>query len=132
LLDASVLLAAADVEDVHHLASRRLLVASDLPLTSLDLARYEIANVANVAWKRPELGVRLLGVLETIGDDGGLIASDMALIVAAGETASANDISVYDASYVVAARRSGHTLVSCDERDLISKGLAVSPTTAFS
>jgi predicted nucleic acid-binding protein len=41
-------------------------------------------------------------------------------------------ISVYDAAYVAAADECGHHIVSCDERDLVSKGLAVLPTNAKS
>ncbi|HEY4812210.1 MAG TPA: hypothetical protein VIH71_14240 [Solirubrobacteraceae bacterium] len=36
-------------------------------------------------------------------------------------------ICVYDAAYVAAADQAGGTLVSCDIRDLLSKGLASSP-----
>lgn len=36
-------------------------------------------------------------------------------------------ISVYDAAYAAAADEGGHRLVSCDERDLVSKGLAMLP-----
>jgi len=39
-------------------------------------------------------------------------------------------ISVYDAAYVAAARESGRSLVSCDVRDLVSKGLAELPDAA--
>lgn len=36
-------------------------------------------------------------------------------------------LSAYDAAYVAAARRNGWQLVSLDVRDLVSKGLAVTP-----
>lgn len=40
-------------------------------------------------------------------------------------------LSVYDAAYVAAARRNGWQLVSLDVRDLVSKGLAVTPDAAL-
>ncbi len=39
-------------------------------------------------------------------------------------------LSAYDAAYVAASRRDGWTLVSTDIRDLVSKGLAVTPDAA--
>ena len=39
-------------------------------------------------------------------------------------------LSAYDAAYVAAARRNGWQLVSPDVRDLVSKGLAVTPDAA--
>lgn len=71
LLDASVLLASEDRDDANHRDAVRLLSAP-APLSSLDLAHYEVANVA-------------------------------------------------------AARVLSASLVSCDVRDLVSKGLAVLP-----
>ena len=38
--------------------------------------------------------------------------------------------SAHDAAYVASARRQGMTLVSTDIRDLVSKGLAVTPDAA--
>jgi predicted nucleic acid-binding protein len=43
---------------------------------------------------------------------------------------SEHDLSAYDAAYVAAARRNGWQLVSLDLRDLVSKGLAVTPDAA--
>lgn len=45
----------------------------------------------------------------------------------AAELAIEHDLSVYDAAYVAAARAWGGVLVSCDVRDLVSKGLAQLP-----
>ena len=39
-------------------------------------------------------------------------------------------LTAYDAAYVAAARRCGWQLVSLDLRDLVSKGLAVTPDAA--
>ena len=45
LLDASVLLATFDPEDDHHAPARTLLEDVETTLATLDLVRYEIANV---------------------------------------------------------------------------------------
>jgi predicted nucleic acid-binding protein len=41
-------------------------------------------------------------------------------------------ISVYDAAYVVAADEADRRLISCDERNLVSKSLATLPENANS
>lgn len=130
LLDASVLLAAFDPEDKHHEPTRALLEDDEATLATLDLARYEVANVAIRAWRAPASVASLLAAVERLADDGGVLASTGALLTRAAELAERHAISVYDAAYAAAAGESGHQLVSCDERDLISKGLAVSPATA--
>jgi predicted nucleic acid-binding protein len=50
LLDASVILAAFDSDDELHGPSQTLLANPDVTLTTLDLARYEVANVAVRGW----------------------------------------------------------------------------------
>lgn len=131
-LDASVLLAAFDPEDDHHEPSRILLENSEMTLATLDLARYEVANVAVRAWRAPESVGPLLAAVERIADDGGVIASRSSLLNRAAELAEYHTISVYDAAYVAAAGEADRRLVSCDERDLASKGLAVFPASACS
>lgn len=127
LLDASVLLAAFDPEDDHHEASRALLEDEGTTLATLDLARYEVANVAVRAWRSPQVVAPLLTSIERIGDDGGVLASTETLLSRAADLAEREAISVYDAAYAVAADDGGHRLISCDERDLVSKGLAETP-----
>lgn len=127
LLDASVLLAAFDPEDDHHESARTLLEDEDATLATLDLARYEVANVAVRAWRAPDSVTPLLAVVERLADDGGVISSTDILLTRAAEIAERHTISVYDAAYAAAADEGGHRLVSCDERDLVSKGLASSP-----
>ena len=127
LLDASVLLAAFDSDDAHHEPARTLLEDDETTLATLDLARYEVANVAVRAWRAPELVVSLLTSIDRLADDGGLLASTGSLLTRAAELAERHSISVYDAAYAVAASDAGLQLVSCDERDLVSNGLAVLP-----
>jgi predicted nucleic acid-binding protein len=132
LLDASVLLAAFDPEDDHHGPARALLEDEEVTLATLDLARYEVANVAVRAWRAPESVMPLLAVVERLADDGGVLTSTVTLLARAAEIAERHTISVYDAAYTAAAGDSGHRLVSCDERDLVSKDLATLPANARS
>lgn len=130
LLDASVLLAAFDPEDDHHEPARGLLEDEETTLATLDLARYEVTNVAVRAWRSPDSVAPLLATVERLADDGGVLASTDTLLARAAEVAERHTISVYDAAYAAAADEGGHRLVSCDERDLVSKGLAVLPASA--
>ena len=127
LLDASVVLAAFDPADRNHEPARALLTSESVSLASLDLARYEVANVAIRAWGLPAAVAPLLSALERIANDGGVIASTGALLSRASELAEHHSISVYDAAYVAATDEGDRCLISCDERDLVSKGLAELP-----
>lgn len=130
LLDASVLLAAFDPEDDHHVSARAVLEDGKATLATLDLARYEVANVAVRAWRAPESVAPLLAAIERLADDGGVVPSTDTLLTKAAEIAERHAISVYEAAYAVAAVEGGHHLISCDERDLVSKGLAALPADA--
>ena len=127
LLDASVLLAAFDPEDDHHEPARALLEDDKVALATLDLARYEVANVAVRAWRAPKSVASLLAMIEKLADDGGVLSSSDALLMRAAEIAERHTISIYDAAYAAAAGDAGQRLISCDERDLVSKGLAALP-----
>jgi predicted nucleic acid-binding protein len=130
LLDASVLLAAFDPDDHHHEPARSLLVGSAITLATLDLARYEVANVAVRAWRTPKTVTPLLAAVERIADDGGVVMSTASLLERAAELAEQHEISVYDAAYVAASDQADRQLVSCDDRDLVSRDLAIPPATA--
>jgi predicted nucleic acid-binding protein len=132
LLDASVLLAAFDLEDVHHEPARALLKDDEVTLATLDLARYEVANVAVRAWREPEFVAPLLTSIDRLADDGGVLTSTGPLLTRAAEIAERHTISVYDAAYATAAADAGLRLVSCDERVLVSRGLATLPANARS
>lgn len=131
-LDASVLLAAFDPEDDHYEPASALLVDTETTLATLDLARYEVANVAVRAWRAPESVAPLLAAVEQLADDGGVLASTTSLLTRAAELAERHTISVYDAAYVAAADEADRRLISCDKRDLVSKGLAALPSKASS
>jgi predicted nucleic acid-binding protein len=130
LLDASVVLAAFDSDDELHGPSQALLADPDVTLTTLDLARYEVANVAVRGWREFGRVATLLEAIDRISDDGGIVPSTTSLLSRAAKLADEHTISVYDAAYVAAADQGGGTLVSCDIRDLVSKGLARSPASA--
>lgn len=130
LLDASVLLAAFDRDDDQHEPSSALLLDSDATLATLDLARYEVANVAVRAWRAPDTVTTLLAAIDRLDDDGGVVTSTTVILTRAAELAETHSISVYDAAYVAAAETGGHRLVSCDQRDLVSPELATLPATA--
>lgn len=130
LLDASVLLSTEDPDDEHHDDAVRLVGHED-PLATLDLAFYEVANVALRAWRDRSAAERLRERVIALAEDGGLTRVDSSLLADAIAIADEHDISVYDAAYVAAARRAGATLVSCDIRDLVSRGLACRPADAF-
>jgi predicted nucleic acid-binding protein len=132
LLDASVLLAAFDPEDEHHEPSRALLEEDEPTLATLDLARYEVANVAVRAWRAPDSVLPLLSAIDRLAEDGGVIAATTPLLAQAAELAERHEISVYDATYAAAASDLGRRLISCDKRDLVSRGLAVLPADALS
>ena len=126
LLDASVLLATEDADDEHHTAAVRLLAGKD-PLATLDLALYEVTNVAVRAWRDDNAAERLRERVDAVADDGGLVRADSELLARAASVVGEHGISVYDAAYVAAANRWGAQLVSCDARDLVSRGLARFP-----
>lgn len=127
LLDASVILAAFDSDDDLHGPAQSLLADPEVTLATLDLARYEVANVAIRAWRDLDRAAPLLEAIDRISGDGGVMPSTTGLLSRAAKVAEEHMISVYDAAYVAAAERTGGTLVSCDVRDLVGTGLASSP-----
>ncbi len=130
LLDASVLLAAFDPDDDNHQAARELLEDEETALATLDLARYEVTNVAVRAWRTPESVAPLLSAIDRVAEDGGVLTSGTSLLTRAAELAERHTISTYDAAYAAAAAESGLRLISCDKRDLVSRGLASLPADA--
>lgn len=128
-VDASVLLASEDPDDANHADARRLLGGAD-PLATLDLAYYEVTNVAVRAWRDQVAAARLLKRVAAVADDGGLVRADPSLLASATTIAGEQGISVYDAAYVAAALGWESELVSCDARDLVSRGLARLPADA--
>ncbi len=128
-LDGSVLLAREDADDDQHEAARELL-EGDANLSTLELAYYEVGNVAVRAWRDVPAAARLQGLVAAIAADGGLVRADESLMSHAIRVADEHGLSVYDAAYVAGAARAGLPLVSCDRRDLVNRGFAVTPEQA--
>lgn len=128
-LDASVFLAREDAEDDQHEAARELF-AGEATLATLDLAFYEVANVAVRAWDDPGAADRMRRLISAVADDGGLIRVDDNLATRATQIADKDGISAYDSGYVAGAASIGATLVSCDLRDLVNRNLAITPRQA--
>jgi predicted nucleic acid-binding protein len=124
-LDASVLLAAEDLDDANQPAAAALLRTG--ALGTLELAAYEVTNVADVRWRDPNAGQRLRERVWAIGELGALVRVDRALAERTAELSRQHALSAYDAAYVAGAERIGAPLASCDERDLVSRGLAQLP-----
>lgn len=128
-IDASVLLAREDADDDQHDAACTLL-GGDASLATLDLAYYEVGNVAVRTWRDIQAAARLQGLVAAIAADGGLVRADETLLARAVRVADAEGLSVYDAGYVAGAASVGAELVSCDLHDLVNRNLAVTPQQA--
>jgi predicted nucleic acid-binding protein len=110
-------------------ACRALAVNSNYPVAALDLTMIEIANVLGARDRRRRDAVDLCRLM--IGRCPHLTAAaDLTLIPLTLKLAIEHRLSAYDASYVAAAFIEGWTLVSTDIRDLVSKGLAITPDAA--
>ncbi|HZE14769.1 MAG TPA: hypothetical protein VE197_03145 [Mycobacterium sp.] len=79
--------------------------------------------------KDPDAAERLKQGIWMIADLGTLVRVDRDLSDKIAQLATQNRLSAYDPGYVAGARRLGVTLASCDERDLVSAGLAQLPAT---
>jgi predicted nucleic acid-binding protein len=120
-----VWVAAADADDRFHAGANRLLLSAR-ELTALDLTLYEVANAAVHRWRDADRAAWLHElVLEAAGDR--LIRVDAGLFEESVAVAAREEITVYDAAYVAAARRDGLALVSADVPDLVDRGLACAP-----
>jgi predicted nucleic acid-binding protein len=115
-------------QHAHHAQADRFLRAGP-PLTVLDLTLYEVANVVAKRYGKPGEARELVQGLFR-GSARPPLQADLALLEDGLSLMSEHALSAYDAAYVAAARRNGWQLVSLDVRDLVSKGLAVTPDAA--
>jgi predicted nucleic acid-binding protein len=129
LLDAGVWAAVFDPADRFHDSARSIVLNVDHPLAALDLTLYELANVLGVKMKLPD---KARDITQLVVDRCGssLLKVDPPALASAVRLAREHDLTAYDAAYVAAAQRYGWQLVSLDIRDLVSKGLAVTPDAA--
>ena len=128
LVDASVWVAAVTPQHPQHLQAEHFLRAG-APLAVLELTLYEVANV--VARKYGELDAArklVRGLFRSSARPP--LRADVTLFEEGLDLMSEYGLTAYDAAYVAAARQNGWQLVSLDVRDLVSKGLAVTPDAA--
>jgi predicted nucleic acid-binding protein len=125
LVDAGVWVAASTPAEPRH-AESLAVTESALRLAALDLTLLEVANVIGVKHAEP---LRARRVCDLMGErcDDRVVRIDGDLLEHCLDVATEHGLTAYDASYVAVAQRNGWTLVSTDIRDLVSKGLAVTP-----
>jgi predicted nucleic acid-binding protein len=99
-------------------------------LAALDLTLYEVANALGVKHGQPRNAEKLSRLIVRCCGSDRMATVDPELVGAAIDVAGRHRISAYDAAYVAVAQRRGWQLVSTDIRDLVSKGLAVTPDAA--
>lgn len=129
LLDASVWVAAGIQASPSHDAAA-VLARGAQPVAALDLTLYEVLNAVAKKYRQPEQAQKIVrAILRTCGEH--LVRVDGGLGEEIARVASEYELTAYDAAYVAAARRGGWQLVSLDVRDLVSKGLAVTPDAAL-
>ena len=107
----------------------RLIRGQAPSLSALDLTLYEVANAIGVKQGDAREASRVNRLLLKCCRDR-VLRVEAELVNSALQIATEHGLSIYDAAYVAAARRSDMTLVSADIRDLVSKGLAVTPDAA--
>ncbi|HEX8754365.1 MAG TPA: PIN domain-containing protein [Solirubrobacterales bacterium] len=131
LIDAGVWVAATTPGEALHYSSNELLRRNWSTIAALDLTFYEIANVVGRKRGQPRDAAQLARAIAKSCRGERLVRVDAEFAVAAIDIAAEHGITAYDAAYVAAARRKGMTLVSTDIRDLVPKGLAVTPDAAL-
>jgi predicted nucleic acid-binding protein len=128
LVDASVWVAAVMPQHPQHVQAERFLREGP-PLMVLDLTVYQVANVVARNYGELDLARRLVQGLFR-GSARPPLQADVTLFEDGLNLVREHGLTAYDAAYVAAARRNGWQLVSLDLRDLVSKGLAVTPDAA--
>lgn len=129
LIDASVWVSLVELESPHRAAATHLVRNQPEQLGALDLTLYEVANAVGVKLRDANEASRINRLLLKCCRDR-FVTVEAELIDAAVQVAAKHDLTAYDAAYVAAARRHAMTLVSADIRDLVSKGLAITPDAA--
>jgi predicted nucleic acid-binding protein len=129
LIDASVWVSLVERGSPYREAARSLIREQGSSLNALDLTLYEVANAIGVKQGDGNEANRVNRLLLKCCRDR-VFAVNIDLVGSALQIADEYRLTAYDAAYVAAARRHGLTLVSTDIRDLVSKGLAVTPDAA--
>jgi predicted nucleic acid-binding protein len=129
LIDAGVWVAAESPGEAHSAAAQELVVDNRRNAAALDLTLYEVANAFGA--KRGDAiaaAVACRSIVIRCRDH--LVRLDVGLIESIAWIAVEFGLTSYDAAYVAVARRHDWTLVSTDIRDLVFKGLAITPDAA--
>ena len=129
LLDAGVWIASRDPDDGYQAPALELTFDTERDAATLDLTFYEVANGVVRRWGDVAAAAKLCRSLE-LRCKGNVVRADPGLLEATAEIAVEQGLTAYDAAYVAAARRFDWQLVSTDLRDLVSKGLAITPDAA--
>ena len=129
LVDASVWVSVVEQGSPYREAAVGLIREQAASLNALDLTLYEIANAIGVKQGDAEAANRVNRLLVKCCRDR-VLPVDVELVDFGLRIAAEHGLTAYDAAYVAASRRYGMTLVSTDIRDLVSKGLAVTPDAA--
>jgi predicted nucleic acid-binding protein len=128
LLDAGVWIASRVKDDRFNRSSLELVLDTERPAAALDLTLYEIANA--VGSRRGDLRM-LARIYRTVERRCmSIVRADALLVESTAAIAIEYGLTAYDAAYVAVARRHRWQLVSTDVRDLVSKGLAITPDAA--
>lgn len=129
LLDAGVWIDSAAPDNRWHQSAQALIRKPPEPLAAIDLTLYEVANVIGARERQPEVARTLTEVIRQRCRER-ILTLDPELLEATLQVVVEHRLTAYDAAYVAAAGRYGWRLVSTDLRDLVSKGLAVTPDAA--
>lgn len=129
LVDASVWVSLVERGSPHRDAATSLIREQAPRLNVLDLTLYEVANAIGVKQRNAGEAARVGRLLVRCCRDR-VLRVETEMVDAALRISEEHDLTAYDAAYVATARRHGMTLVSLDARDLVSKGLAVTPDAA--
>ena len=129
LLDASVWVSLVERGSPHRDAAARLILEQSGRLCALDLTLYEVANAIGVKQGNAEEAGRVNCLLLRSCRDR-ILPVEAELLDSTLRIAGEKGLTAYDAAYVAAAGRYGWQLVSTEIRDLVSKGLAITPDDA--
>lgn len=129
LVDASAWVTLVEPASPYRDATEAMIRKGARSLGALDLTLYEIANAVGVKRGEPRAAAGILRLVDA-SCQGRILSVDPSLLGSALELAADHGLTAYDAAYVASARRHGWQLVSTDIRDLVSKGLAVTPDAA--
>ncbi len=129
LLDAGVWIDSAAPANHWHQSAQALIRNPPEPLAAIDLTLYEVANVVGARERRPDVARTVADILRRRCGER-ILTLDAELLEATLQSVAEYELTAYDAAYVAAAARYGWELVSTDIRDLVSKGLAVTPDAA--